>query len=451
MNIEEWSKAVGSMFDLRPRVAVGGQDARWIRRTREERALRQALAYPSMHVCVDGPSGSGKTSITKTVLSRMGTTGLRHVYIKLNATTTWHEFKLEAFESRQTRGDISPGASVKLSFAALGPVLDVERLIGRGSHAGAGQRAEVVAQLAVHHIARTLVDQGLVLVVDDVNFASDDVLLHLRDLCKTMTDDERGRTAKVVLVGTDDVYQRLVLAEGTLRDRVENITIGSLPERADAWLFITSGLEQLGLKRPEKDRFITREQLAQCQEAVYNAADGMPKSIVTLGRQLAMEAHDRPRVSAADILKTARGMTEANFREYRRRLRDVVASVKRREEMARICAWLYAHGPTKTHQVEDLIGSLEPSTPQGDVLAGVDEFVRLGFLVRTGRRGDRLYTREPLAAHTLGLALRNPALCGADEALFNFAGRSRQLTLAFDEGTDPNAQYESWLARFLST
>jgi hypothetical protein len=74
------------------------------------------------------------------------------------------------------------------------------------------------------------------------------------------------------------------------------------------WKFICDGLVELRLADPRTDNFISNEQRRECRRWVEYAADGLPKSIVKLGRKIAERGVSRNRVSHADIIETAKDM-----------------------------------------------------------------------------------------------------------------------------------------------
>lgn len=59
----------------------------------------------------------------------------------------------------------------------------------------------------------------------------------------------------------------------------------------------------------------------------------------------------------------------------------------------------------------------------------------LAFLVVTGTESNVFFARDPLLAHTLGVALSQPAKCGIDDTYFDV--RTRQLMLRFPGPKDP--------------
>lgn len=300
---DAWVKRLGEVFDTRPRVSADEDDKRWIKRD-EEATLRTSLVCPGVHVCLFGPSGSGKTSIAKTILFRLKRRGIRHIYVRISHSTNWESFKSQIIDNKQSKSDLDHGAGIKLGLKNLIPYIELSQEGSDGNLRDAPARAEIVAALHLNYLANVLVSENIVLVVDDVNFCNDNLLQHLTDLAKEITDNSPNSAAKILFIGADDVFIRIIQTEPSLKDRMDEISVGAIEDekavrgqikRDRVWRFISDGLVQLGFIAPERDVYISKDELVSCKEAIEYAADGLPKSIVKLGRLIAEEGGVKPK------------------------------------------------------------------------------------------------------------------------------------------------------------
>ncbi|MBK7017390.1 MAG: hypothetical protein IPH39_17910 [Sulfuritalea sp.] len=159
--------------------------------------------------------------------------------------------------------------------------------------------------------------------------------------------------AKIVFVGADDIFLQIIRTERSLKDRMDEIALGSIddPEgarkqlkRDRVWRFIADGIAQLGLTRPDADSNVNAEELALCMRAIEHAADGLPKSIIKLGRLIAEKGAGRSRVSVYDIGQSAQVMTLRNFQYYRSNYRTLIEHLRKDRFLPEVCSWMFKNG-----------------------------------------------------------------------------------------------------------
>lgn len=431
----DWAERVGAVFDTRPRVSINGGKS-WIPRPEEE-LLANAIAYPGVHVCLDGPSGSGKTSLARTLFTKRRARG-RHIYARLSNSTTWSSFKTQLVERSSSRKDADQGTSVKVGLKDLIPYLEFEGALSVGSLVKRAKRAEILEHLHIPEIADILTAEKLILAVDDCEQASDEMIRMLADLCKELSDRSTDSHAKLVLIGTNDIYRRLINANISIKGRIDEVTLCSVQDRFAGWKFITEGLTQLGLRNPDEDKFIQEDKLKLARDAVYDAADGLPKSIVQLGRTLGLRGESRTRVSFADIQAAAQDVTCRTFHDYRREYRALMFALRKKPELQLVCRWMFQHGVVSRHSFSEMAEDLRKNATYGILDDVVEALVDAQFLIRTGKDGDVFFARDPLLAHTLGVALETPAKVGADASFFG--NGKHQLLLPFTSTKDPDHQ-----------
>jgi GTPase SAR1 family protein len=318
---DSWSQIVGTVFDARPRVAIDDL-SRWIKRE-EEAKLRSAICSPGIHCCLYGPSGSGKTSLVKTTIGRLTKKGKKFIYTRINHNTDWSAFKSQIIEDKTAHSKVGP-FNYKIGLSNLLPTFELSG--SRTDLGGFAHKSQLIDLVDIRHISNFLIANDICLVIDDVHFSSDSLLEMLTSLAKEITDLSYSDNAKIIFVGADDIYIRVLASNDSLRDRMEEIALGSIAgqsrhrtqkDKQEAWHFIASGLVTLGLADPRIDKYITKEQLDEIMRWVEYAADGLPKSIVMLGKKIAEYGTNRDRVSYNDIMNASKEMISKNFRTYR--------------------------------------------------------------------------------------------------------------------------------------
>lgn len=441
---DDWSTRIGLIFDGHPRVAVDDL-SRWIDR-KEESKLRSAVVRPGMHVCLYGPSGSGKTSLAKTIMGRLKG-HQKFIYVRLSDLSSWQSFKSQLFETKNAKTSAEQPTGIKIGFKNFLPYLELEGSIGGDSVGKAATKAEVISAIDTHHLSQFLVDKRLILVVDDLNFVKDiDLLKRLTNLAREIIDNSEDNPAKVVFVGADDVYIRLLEVNASLRDRIEEVSLGSVREdderpsliKSDrVWKFIADGLKILGLQDPRKDPLITSDQLLECVKWINHAADGLPKSIVRIGQMIAEKGEGRSRVSYTDIVDAASQMTRRNFRQFRSRYRSLIHGIREDETLQEVCLWMFKRGASQVHSLDSIAEDLRRLCTYAVIDEALKKLEQMEFIVITGANREVFFTREPLLAHTIGVALAEPDRVGVDKDFFGGEPGITQLLLRFTGEKDP--------------
>lgn len=443
---DEWSRRVGMVFDVRPRVAIDDL-SRWIER-KEEKKFRSAITSSGLHVCLYGPSGSGKTSLAKSIIGRLNKRGKTFLY-KLNHNSEWNSFKSQIVENKSalTKGD--KPFNFKIGINHLLPYFEIS---GQTQPAvlGADLRSSIIEAIDIKHLARFIVDNNVCLVVDDVNFATDELLKMLTSLAKEITDNSESDNAKIVFVGADDIFTRIMSANESLRDRTEEISLGSIRgddgepstiRRDKAWHFIADGLVTLGLTDPRKDRNISKDELQKTACWVEYAADGLPKSIVMLGRKIAENGAGRSRISFADIMNSSEEMIRRNFRLYRAKYRTLFSLLRENEVSEKVCAWMFDNGAARIHTLEEVAEDLSYFATYTMFDEGIRYLAAAEFLVVTGAGSNVFFARDPLLAHTLGVAMMHRHVLGSiGEGYFSTDKNAEQLLLRFVGEREPETR-----------
>lgn len=444
---DSWSQRIGDVFDIRPRIAVD-DEKRWMKRA-EEKPFRSSVVCPGVHTCLYGPSGSGKTSLAKTILGRLAKRGTKLIYTKLNHNSSWNSFKSQILENKAAKSASEKRLGVKIGIKNLLPYLEFDGEVLGGQLGSMVARRDIVEAIDISDIGQFIVDSNLVLAIDDANFADDTLLLTLANLAKYISDNSESSASKIVFIGADNIFARIISLENSLKDRTDEIALGSVREsmkssdgvRKDlVWNFIASGLEILNLVDPRKDKFITPQQRKECIEWIYYAADGLPKSIVMAGKRIAELGEYRSRVSHSDILQCTKSMVRENYRQYRTQYRTLISLLREDEISQEICMWMFLRGASTIHTLNELAEDLN----QVASYTMFDESLQLlesaGFLSITGANRDVFFAVDPLLAHTLGVVLNHPEKFGPDTIDVGHDPGITQMLLRFTGAKDPESR-----------
>ena len=165
------------------------------------------------------------------------------------------------------------------------------------------------------------------------------------------------------------------------------------------------------MRNPWNSKYqIQPEQTDKVEREIWDAADGLPKSLNLLGNRIALKAKGRSGVTSEDVLKEALAMKEDNWKLYFERFPKVVEYLYQNPRGLGIVSQLYLRGIAQVHKVFDIKRPLKLHPVNAgdreldDVINGL---VGIDFLVRTGRSGEYIFVQHPSSAHTLGVAVRD--------------------------------------------
>lgn len=419
---QSWEQEVSEVFDLTPR--NGYTHRLWLPRP-EQLDLYKALLHPTRHVCIDGPSGSGKSSLALTERHRAG---LSFKYVRVSDSTTWPRFcKKLVTKTRRMKPRFAVG--LKGGVHAGLPAFEGEAKLELEAEDGRS-KAQIAAEWTVGDASEAILDQGITVIIDDLERAKDELIVDLADLAKEMVTDSRLDGAKLVLVGTDDVYDRMIKANGSLKGRMKVISLGAFPSTRDnnaSWTYLTRGFEALGktyypgskalkrvrsrVKTTKGDQPKTSER-DLCIEAVFHAADGLPKSLTELGYEItASTTREAVTVGAAAIIDAASKMFRAKVDGLRLEYPQLQKVLKGDLYTRKVLAHLLFQGTGRIHSESRLVTDLAHQIPADQIRTSVGVLISEEILVRTGDDRAHLYFKDLDLAHTLSVLAVRPDLC----------------------------------------
>lgn len=421
----KWSMKVGKVFYTMPRDG-SVKDTVWLRRHKVEQRLSDVLGFPGVHICIDGPTGTGKTSLA---LTELNSEDFEYTLVQVTEKMDWTEF-CKRLATPPSDRESSLSAELGVGVEGLVPTGKLEVSLGstRRPSDSVGLLEEVAKRWSEHDVCQMMTGEKTALLIDDFERASDEILVRVADMSKLLTESYVHPVAKLIIVGTGDIYRRLYQANPSLEARLEEISLGTLPTATDSWKFLQMGFEKLGLTHPANDEHVSREENVQCMQAIYQAADGLPKTLNELGRDISLRGLGRNRISPADVKEIADQIPRKGLSRFRHEFSEIMRLVEKSTAVRILLQQLYETGIGQIHHWSEIVSKEVGELPEDQLATAIQELVEVGFLIQTGPFGDVLYVTDPLVAHTLGVIIENPEKYG--QQLEKYAPMG-QLTLPF--------------------
>jgi len=402
--IHEWSNQVGQVFNTKPRDG-SSNNIFWVNRGKIEDLLGLVLHNPGVHICIDGPTGTGKSSLAITTLNRFR---INYNLVQITSSMTWQDFCRELIDSGSNKEK-----SYSTKFAVgIKDGLPTFMLEGEtGSKERQADNIDLVNRIAEtineHDICRCLANHNILIFIDDFERAKPELTVRVADMCKLLTQSFQNSYSKILIAGTDDICRRLYEANASLEGRLEQISVGTLGNSGESWHFIQKGFDKLRLWHPNNSTIQEeRDSLKDSIAAVYEAADGLPKSLNQLGRSIALKAristNKRRQITASDIRESAEEHFYKALRSQDRKFRPILGFIRGNVVAQAVLHHLYIQGIGKIHNWSEISMSLQNEFSDQQIDHAVKDLIQLNFLVRTGAQDDILFTAEPEFAFIFG-------------------------------------------------
>jgi hypothetical protein len=252
----KWTRRVGEVFNTSARLGYVPGSV-WLRRD-EEGKFAELLETKGVHICLDGPTGTGKSSMAATLLN---TLQIKYAFVQVTESMDWAGFCKEL---------VNPKTDRETSLSA-----DIEGGIDQGLPHGKfriqfGTRQRPSSNLELFHatiqswtehdVCRRMAKENAVLFLDDFEWASDALVRRVASMCKLLTQSFQSTYAKVVAVGTGDIYRKLYEANPSLELRLVELSLGTFPDKLASWRFLRMGWE--ALESVFKPKFHTARRLS---------------------------------------------------------------------------------------------------------------------------------------------------------------------------------------------
>lgn len=402
-----WNQKVGQIFHVHPRTNAPGN--LWIERREAIKRLHEAMNRPGGHVCLDGPSGAGKTSLAWTYVAA---NRVSHVQVKITRSMTWISFCMQLIDA-DDNSELSVSGDLEAGINNALPTLKFRISLGQKSRSSdhLEHKRKLAEQLDEFEIAKRLIKSNAILLIDDIEQANNELLIRITDLCKVLTQYSHSTNAKLMLIGTGSIYQQLSMSNPALDERLLQVSLGGFSEKTRALSLITRGLNLLKVEHPWSHNVKPSVQASapECERLIWEAADGLPKSLNSLGHSIALCAPGG-QANVTDIVREAESMKEQNWKSYAQRFPQVIDHLYHNPLALRVVYRLYRDGISDVHQVFKIKSEVTKENhgaTDRSVDEAIDQLAALDFLVRTGKSGELLFVQHPAAAHTLGVAVRD--------------------------------------------
>jgi hypothetical protein len=393
---------IAEIFSTNPR---NGADKKviWQPRTVLEERLDTLLFLPGTHICVDGPWGSGKSSLILTSLRR---SRRRFTMIQMTKNMSWSDFCKEVSTRRVFSGDIK----LKLD-KSLWPEITITKSASETTFSD-------------HELGRALKRQKAVLLLDDFERASQDLVVRIADICKLLTQQFDSRYAKVIIAGTHDFAHRIYSAQESLEGRLAHLSVGTLPSPRDCWDFLFRGFNALGLTVMPSDLESApgNEGSASHEDPLYGAIHGSPKFLNEVGKNVALKSLTRgsvDSVSATEIIKTAKSVLRRDPGDNYTKALNVIGSARSKPTVMAVLRYLCKGGIGQIYRRDDIVDAIT-GFQRSIVEDAIATLIEMHFFTCTGASREVLYVSRPSLACLVCTMLDDPG--PADNLPFTYQG-----------------------------
>jgi len=415
----EWDKKVASIFQVSPR--DGNTDSTfWLKRNDLENQLSRYLSNPGVTVCIDGPTGTGKSSLAITMLKRLN---MASTDIQLTKSMKWQDLCKIVFYELHKDGKNKQELAVGIDKGL--PTFLVKTT----------EHNYDFSQFTEHDFAAILKESNSTFVIDDFEKACDEIIVKISEVCKLLTQSYISDKAQLVIIGTDDVYRQLVTKDKSLQERLEELSVGTLKTKYDSWHLLMLGFEKLQIVHPAtlyNNNFISKQELDECVDSVFLAANGLPKSLMKFGRKLVWDSwrtnNRQKRVNPADIMKLSLLFPKENYCKYSIKYPKVFETVRDNPVTKCILQYLFDRGIGQIHHSIEIINRLQDEYSRDQIESALSELVSADFITQTGISNDIIFVADPAMAHTLAVVSSDPEKYDADARFIEETG---QLKLPF--------------------
>lgn len=401
-------RQIHQVFSTNPRLSRS-QSTIWIERQKIENLLADHVSSGTKHICIDGPSGSGKTSLARSVLTEIGET---YAYVQVTNEMDWAGLCSEVIGPQPQKRGLRI-SEVKLELRGLLPVIGGTVDIDSAEESLPRDRS-FTENWSIQSLAYLLQENNAILVIDDLEKAKPDLLYNIADIMKVCTSTYERQ---VITIGTGDVFYRVYCCDTSLSGRFEQVSVGSINNKSQAWELLYKGFNKLRFENPTTlaRRVDANTQVREASTAAYLAADGLPKLINELGSKICENAlgarnlaEPRRRISRADIINSCNDVVQSNIRVIRRKFPKIIETLQRSHQTHILLQKLYAQGVNQIHYWSDLQAMVRDELNEDDFQFAMESLIEAGLFIKTGRDSEVVFAEDPVLAHVFGVVSLDP-------------------------------------------
>lgn len=395
-----FAREIGDRFSTQPIIGVHNQGL-WFKREALERDLAYGLGNVTQHICVDGPSGTGKTSLAQHVLVSHQTP---FISVQVFQDMTWAHFCRNFVEiPKRSKSVKTIGAQGALSLF-------------RGASASADLRyteeycekdsLELLLSMASawtpSDVGRWLEINGITLIVDDLEHASQELNMRLASLCKLMGQSHSG---KVILIGTDDVLLRLLSENPSISGRITEITVGGLASPVESASFLMGKFKAMDVRTPLTSNAskIDKEKVVNY---IYDAANGLMKELNELGTRMGREVSVAGNLSVKAISKVCLDVIREKRFDTRKELKQLIRIVGSSADTIEIVNFLSSRGASAITYVAEIQDQLIGKWTDDQIQSTLEILTDHDVVTVTGAARKRVFFRNPTMLNAILTELR---------------------------------------------
>jgi hypothetical protein len=344
---------------------------------------------------------------------------------------------------REVIGDISKADSKFSLEALIGLSPELKVGFGRKSKGDNLARWKAVgSQINEADLCRAIQSTNSVLFIDDFEKADESIVTKVADVCKLMTQSFSG---KIVIVGTDNIYLRIMSKEPALESRLAEISVGALPSIDDGWEFLCLGFDSLGITHPGRiynERSLSgpsSHKLRDCKTAIHDAVASLPKALNEFGRRVCLLRADRVQsLNLSDLMDEAKDTFFKKLREYAKNFPELQQLFAENPEIRILLRAIYERSVGSILHCEDLYRDVAAfGLNRVQFEQALLELVKEKFVTQTGRCGETLFISKLYMAHIFGVCAKKYEQYGLDPKIYGLSG---QLNLPFNPNIGNNAR-----------
>ena len=398
-------EVVSDVFDTNPRNGNRAETI-WYKRLILEQELENELFTRGRHICVDGCSGSGKSSLVITQLLRHS---IPYTTVQVTRRMDWIGLCKNLIQ-KPSRVKRSIKGTAGAEWKGLFPTGKLQLEFGGETDIGAAHDywEKLVASATEHDIARAIAQQDCVVVIDEFERASPELANSVSEVCKILTQTYSSRFGRIIILGSDDVYRKLYDAYSTLDNRLVQISIPTLPGPKESWAYLKAGFQKLNKFHPGNSHYAEPGDERKAIEAIYNAADGLFKSLTELGVEICRHVGPSTRGITLKHIESVCARTEdRNFSKYREKFALLHRLAAKNPATVAVITYMNQRGLGQIHEREQIESALE-TYGKGLIEDAILALWNEGFLVLTGESNQKIFVKNPSWAHTFRVYLSDP-------------------------------------------
>lgn len=400
----EWMKLVSEVFDTNPRNGNKNSTVWLYRRDIEER-LEAEIFTRGRHICIDGCSGAGKSSLVITLLLRHN---IKYTTVQVTRAMDWQGFCRNVIgKTRKSSSEVRAGAVAE--WKSIFPTGKLELGVSRKSDDQFDHWENAVKAASQHDIARAMSEQNCVLLIDEFERAQPELATRISEVCKILTQTYPSEFGKVIVLGADDVYKKLHDVYATLDNRLVQISIPTLPTAVESWQYLRKGFEKLERFHPGNSKFARPYDTKECMIAIYEAADGLFKTLTELGIEICRTAGPNVKgITIKHIREACRAMEERNFAKYRSQFEKLHSLARSQPVVIAILQHMSAQGLGQVYDRGEIQEALSAEFSHATVEDAIWNLWKAEMIVITGESNQTIFMKNPTWAHTLRVFLSDP-------------------------------------------